>query len=177
MKKISTLLIILLIGSTGIAHANDELDEYYAQPAAERKESDSNFYSITKEPSMAKRIKKLGMTIDQFKESAIGYYGVREYNKDYLPEFYLKQLENHAADAKKSQENKIKSIDFEQTAKIQNGKQYICSDGYDSAVLKFNGNQFTFGDVNYSAANSIVKLDRANSTLRYNGTLFNCKPR
>lgn len=84
--------------------------------------------------------------------------------------------EKEYAVAKK--EKARKAAVFEKNAKIQNGKQYVCTDGYDSLVLKYNGRLFTFGGVDY-ITNFFLSpsIDRVKGTVTHNGNKSTCKPR
>lgn len=185
MKKLLQVLtiIVLLIGfaSTSYAGYRDPYDVSYDDSGESshtkmmeqfRAEKDANaamFDSVVSDPVIKNRIKNLGWTIKEFKEKMI-----YSFSDSYYLESQINSFLNNKEGEIQSAKNKI---DFEKKAKIHNGKQYICSDGYDKVVLKYNGNQYTFGGINFSGYNSRVKIDRANSTIRYNGTLFTCIPR
>ena len=77
--------------------------------------------------------------------------------------------------------------------KIQNGSQYICTDGYDSWILKYNGNIISFGGIfertffqelwndnayqRYNGDNNPIIIDRKNSTVKLSGNKLTCRPR
>jgi hypothetical protein len=98
--------------------------------------------------------------------------------------------------AEEQRENKIKkrkieearkAEEFERKAKIKTGKQYICSDGHDSYVLKYNGNSVIFGDVpmvymfyagGYSDTDYLrLVIDRTEGTIAFDGNAATCKER
>lgn len=84
---------------------------------------------------------------------------------------------------------KAESESYEKSLKIQDGQQYICTDGYDSWILKYNGSMITFGDrpfrknpvygwyERFIGDPNPVFLDRANSTITYSGNKATCRPR
>lgn len=85
---------------------------------------------------------------------------------------------------------KAQAAEYEKNAKIHSGKQYICSDGNDSYVLKYNGLQITFGDVNFDMTligyfrhnrqqnmADMLTIDRVKATVTYRGNKTTCKPR
>ena len=88
------------------------------------------------------------------------------------------------------------AAEYERKAKIKKGKQYICSDGYDSWILKYNDNYITFGGVNFhfSLDNMFISsskivyeryendpnpvyIDRLKGTIEFNGNKATCRPR
>lgn len=130
------------------------------------------------------RMKRLGLSTEKFKKELIEFYSLTDdYTfKDIDPEninYYLMVKENRIKRQIEEKQQAIKDIEFEKVAKIQTGKQYVCSDGHDSWVLKYNGKLFTFGEVNFdSYRNShVIKIDRALGTVTYNGNKSTCKPR
>ncbi len=77
---------------------------------------------------------------------------------------------------------------YEKKAKIKTGKQYVCSDGYDSWILKYNGERITFGDVGMfrniigryqqnKYDNEQLAIDRLKGTVTYRGNKLTCKKR
>lgn len=95
-----------------------------------------------------------------------------------------KDIDNYV----KAKEDAKKEAEYERNAKIKEGKQYICSDGYDSWTLKYNGGRITFGEINfqkdffgtyikYQGDKNYLIIDRAEGTVRYNGNVSKCKPR
>lgn len=123
------------------------------------------------------RLKTLGVSEKEVREgSYIKYSKEPLTNKDV--DRYLRLKE----EAKKKQE-------FEKNAKIQEGKQYICTDGYDNWVLKYNGQMITFGEINFQKKlfgdyyeineydKNPILLNRENGTMVVSGNKLTCKPR
>lgn len=78
--------------------------------------------------------------------------------------------------------------EFEKNAKIKIGRQYICSDGYDNWVLKYNDQRATFGGINYTIFygeyyqrdkydKDPIIINRVNGTMVVAGNKLTCKPR
>lgn len=124
--------------------------------------------------SVRSRLKSLGITEKDIKNEVNVQTVVTHYDID----LYLKLKEK----LKKEQE-------YEKSLKIQNGKQYICTDGYDSWILKYNGSMITFGDrtfrknlvfdfyERYRGDTNPIIIDRENAILIYSGNKSTCRPR
>lgn len=125
--------------------------------------------------SVQSRLKSLGITEKDIKDKVNVQTIITHHDID----LYLKFKEEH----KKEQE-------YEKSLKIQNGSQYICTDGYDSWILKYNGNIITFGErtffknfwndnayQRYNGDNNPIIIDRKNSTVILSGNKLTCRPR
>lgn len=189
MKNIfQALIIILLIGFASTSHADmfEDMRARAEQDEVNKKHRLAYLDSKLNEPGIASKIKKLGMTTQQFKEKLFIEYGDdNNYDGDSRIEEYLDSLERRIITDKEDSAKEIKAIAFEKTAKIKKGKQYICSDGYDSWVLKYPDDyQFTFGGVHFSMLGTsftdvlnFPSIDRAKGTVTYQGNKSTCKPR
>ena len=93
-------------------------------------------------------------------------------------------IDSYLKEKKKQKE----AAEFERKAKIKQGKQYVCTDGYDNWVLKYNGNRITFGGVNKNINiigqyqvnkydNEPVSINRTKGTMSFGGNNLTCKPR
>lgn len=128
---------------------------------------------------VVERLKNLGVSEKEVRAGSYTQYSKEPLtNKDVDRYLRLKQED------KKKQE-------FEKNAKIQEGKQYICTDGYDSWVLKYNGEMITFGEINYNRRLVLVGdyfeineydrnpilINREKGTMVVAGNKLICKPR
>ncbi len=86
----------------------------------------------------------------------------------------------------KADADKKAAAEKEATLKIQFQKQYICTDGYDSWILKYNGTRITFGERNFVVGLAgyedqfgklRIIIDRAKGTVWSDGNNLTCKPR
>lgn len=89
----------------------------------------------------------------------------------------------------KFKEKEKQEEEYEKSLKIKNGNQYICTDGYDSWVLKYNGSMIIFGDrtfrknlvfdfyERYRGDTNPIIIDRENAILIYLGNKSTCRPR
>ena len=127
-----------------------------------------------------------GMTYEQMKIKVAKEEA--ENTKEKKKEKIAAEKEKIAAEKARIAAEKAR-IAFEKAAKIKKGKQYLCTDGYDSWVLKYNGYQITFGDIDYIQTfgggyvrNKYRKtweimIDRTSGTMTHSGNKLTCKPR
>jgi len=161
------------------AHEKAELDKKANIAADERAKAETK--------KVKARMKKLGISAKEVREtinSSMSYlmaltFGVKE-NTPITNQHIDSYLEE-----KQRQKNEA---EFERKAKIKQGKQYNCSDGYDSWVLKYNGGRITFGEVNFQQTfgggyiqneydKNPLYIDREKGIVKYNGNKSTCKPR
>ena len=126
------------------------------------------------------RLVKLGIT----KKEVLDYLG---YFSDSSLSKYT--LDNYIKKKEEEKEEQKKAIEFEQKAKIKTGMQYICTDGYDKWILKFNGNRATFGELNLfkgrftyyyyrnESDNDPIFVNRLEGTVNFGGNLLKCRLR
>jgi len=130
------------------------------------------------------RMKKLGISAKEVRESSLGYLLMSAYGVKENTPITNKQIDGYLEEKQRQK----KEAEFERKAKIKQGKQYKCSDGYDSWVLKYNGERITFGDVNFQQTfgggyiqheydKNPLYIDRAEGVVKYNGNKSTCKPR
>ena len=153
-------------------------------------EEEAEFIAEQKEVSV--RIKKLGVSEKELRKalsdsqnrivkrlgSSAGLYNWIDYKNKILT----------VSDVEKYQ-NVMKEAEHERNLKIKEGNQYICSDKYDSWILKYNGYRVTFGDVNfkqhtfynyyiqYEGDKNPLFIDKSKGIVKFNGNISRCKPR
>ncbi|MDN5069878.1 hypothetical protein O8C76_02400 [Aliarcobacter butzleri] len=111
-----------------------------------------------------------------------------EKNMNILKEQQIKDDKEKELLLKLANEQKKKNIELKNNAKIKSGNQYICSDGYDKYILKYNGLNIIIGDVpmelnmfgGYSEIGSKYQrftIDRMTGIANMDGTKLECIPR
>lgn len=125
----------------------------------------------------AEKIKSLGLSENEVRE-----HSYRKYSKEPL----LMEDLNHYLKEKDEERAKI---EFEKRAKIQDGKQYRCSDDYDDGfIFKYDGDRATAGKYTYykTINGNLVRneydpdpilMNRETGTLIVAGHKYICKPR
>lgn len=111
-----------------------------------------------------------------------------EKNANLLKDQQLKKEKENEVLVKFEEERKKKEIELKNNAKIKSGEQYICSDGYDKYILKYNGLNIILGDIpmqlnmfgGYSEIGSKHErftIDRMTGIATMDGTKLKCIPR
>ena len=168
-----------------IEEMKNAIEEREKRAAEERKVADAKRIADAKKAKV--RMKKLGISEKEVRKTinsgmgglmavVYGLKGDRPVTNNQI-DSYLKEKARQK-----------KAADFDRKAKIKKGKQYVCTDGYDSWVLKYNGNRITYGDVNMymniigayvqnQYDKDYVIIDRAKGILLHGGNKLTCKPR
>lgn len=152
--------------------------EHYEDIEKKIKENKINKELIAQHGDVKTRLKNLGITEQNVKDviktrGAVDAIDVESY-------VLLKEV-----DKRKQAKREV----YEKSLKIQAGNQYICTDGFDSWILKYNDTMIIFGDrpfkknpvygwyERFMGDPNPVFIDRENSTITYSGNKATCRPR
>lgn len=136
------------------------------------------------------KVSQLGDVQSRLKSLGITESDIRN-NVSYLPTTMITHgdIDTYLRIKEKEREADNKRVEYEKSLKIQDGKQYICTDGYESWVLKYNGSMIIFGErtfrknpvygwyERFMGDQNPVIINRANSTISYSGNKSTCRPR
>lgn len=138
----------------------------------------------------AEKVSQLGDVQSRLKSLGITETDIRD-NVSYLPTTTITHddIDTYLIIKEKKRVAGNKRAEYEKSLKIQEGKQYICTDGYESWVLKYNGSMIIFGErpfrknlvfdfyERYRGDTNPIIIDRENSILIYSGNKSTCRPR
>lgn len=168
--------------------AEKQLQEKMAREAKEKADKEAKAEAVKLDIQEAKeRMQILGISSKEVRDtirSSAGFFGLSAYGIKENAPITNAQMDRYLQIKKRQKQE----AEFEQKAKIKKGKQYICSDGYDSWVLKYNGSMITFGEVNFKQTfgggyvqnrydKTPLYIDRLKATVTYNGNVSYCVKR